>query len=645
MMRFFKWAAVLLLVPVLLAVLFIAFFPWNMLRGPIERLAMEKTGRALVINGDLKVKLDWPLPRIHADAVSFANPGWAREKQMVTADAVEIVIDLPQLLRKKIVLPEVWLEHPVIFLEQGSAGRKNWLLDVNQQDQSASIRIDRLTLDRGHLGYDDAGLKTSIRVELSTSIAPSTGTELGFTAEGQYKGQPFKASGNGGPVLGLRDENTPYPLKMDLTVGHTGVRAEGSITSLLQFSALDMHLTVHGKSLAQLFPLLGIALPETGAYVTEGHLVHGKKMWRYMDFSGRFGKSDIAGTIQVDTGGRRPSMTANLVSRVLDIADLGPLIGARPGSLKTAQRAALATPQPTVTTSVQARILPDLPFNTERWDSVDADVTLKAGTIIRAKELPLEDLLVHLRLRDSVLTLDPLNLGFAGGQLNSTISLDGRKDPIQTQARVRAKKISLAKLFPTVNLNKNSIGEINGEFDLTGTGNSVGQMLANSNGRVGLIVAGGEISKMMMEKVGLHLWEILQLKMSGDRLIKLRCGVADFNVKAGIMHANALIFDTEITTIVATGTIDLRQERLDLTLNQKTKDTSPLALRSPITIRGNFASPAIEVNKLRVVERGLGAMALAVANPLLTLLPLIDAGPGKDSDCGQLVRDARALPH
>nr|WP_246590825.1 AsmA family protein [Georgfuchsia toluolica] len=157
--RTFKWTAVLLLVPVLLAVLCIVFFPWNMLREPIERLASEKTGRALVINGDLKAKLGWSLPRIHADAVSFANPGWAREKQMVTADAVEIVIDLPQLLRKKIVLSEVWLEHPVIFLEQGSAGRKNWLLDINQQDEGARIRIDRLTLDKGHLGYDASWLR------------------------------------------------------------------------------------------------------------------------------------------------------------------------------------------------------------------------------------------------------------------------------------------------------------------------------------------------------------------------------------------------------------------------------------------------------------------------------------------------------
>ncbi|MDO8595102.1 MAG: hypothetical protein Q7R45_00610, partial [Sulfuricaulis sp.] len=130
-----------------------------------------------------------------------------------------------------------------------------------------------------------------------------------------------------------------------------------------------------------------------------------------------------------------------------------------------------------------------------------------------------------------------------------------------------------------------------------------------------------------------------------DKLVKLRCGVADFDVKEGTMHADALIFDTEVTTIVGTGSIDLGQEKLDLTLNQKTKNTSPVALRSPIYVRGSFAKPDVEVDKGRVAARGLGAIALGILNPLLALIPLIDAGPGKDSDCGQLVRDARALPH
>jgi AsmA protein len=585
--------------------------------------------------------------------VTFANPAWAREKQMVAADAVEITLDLPQLLLRNIVLPEVRLERPVVFLEQGSGGRKNWLLDQNQQDEGARIRIERLTLDHGRLGYDDAAQKTSIRSELSTGLSSSNtqpaGAGVAFTAQGQYKGMPLKAHGNGGPVLGLRDEDTPYPLKADLSVGHTGVKADGTITSLLKFSAMDMRLALRGASLAELYPLLGIAFPETRAYVTDGHIVHSGQTWHYEKFSGRIGDSDIAGVFQVDTGGKRPAMKADLVSKMLDLADLGPLIGARSDSVQGAKPAApppsqAAAPITAQTRPAQARVLPDMPFKTERWDSVDAEVTLKAKTIRRAEELPLEDLVAHLSLRDSVLTLDPLDFGVAGGHLNAAISLDGRDSSIQAHARVRAQKIQIAKLFPTIELNKTSIGEVNGEFDLAGKGNSVGRMLASANGKVGLVVVGGEISKMMMEKVGLHLWEILELKVTGDKLVNLRCVVAEFDVKEGSMHAGALIFDTQVTTIVGTGSIDLDEETLDLTLNQKTKNTSPLALRSPIYIRGSFAQPDVRVDKARIAVRALGAIALGIVNPLLALVPLIDAGPGKDSDCGQLVQDARALP-
>jgi AsmA protein len=433
-------------------------------------------------------------------------------------------------------------------------------------------------------------------------------------------------------------------LKVDLAVGSTGAKADGTITSLLKFTAMDMRLALRGESLAQLFPLLGIAFPETGAYATDGHIVHSGKTWHYEKFSGKIGDSDIAGTFQVDTGGKRPAVKADLLSNVLDFADLGPLIGAKPGSVQAAKLAAPPPSRSAAPTPAQARVLPDMPFKTDRWDSVDAEVALSAKTIRHATELPLENLATHLSLRDSVLTLDPFDLGVAGGHLNAVISLDGRKDPIQAHAQVRARKILVAKLFPTVELSKTSLGQVNGEFDLAGTGNSVGRMLASSNGKVGLVVVGGEISKMMMEKISLHLWEMLQLKVTGDRLVKLRCVVADFDVKKGTMHADALIFDTEVTTIVATGSIDLGQEKLDLTLNQNTKNTSPLALRSPIYVRGIFAKPDVEVDKARVAARALGALALGIVYPALALIPLIDAGPGKDSDCAQLVREARAMP-
>lgn len=646
--RSIKWTAGVFITPLVLAFVFIAVFGWNWLRGPIERMTAEKTGRVLAIQGDLKVQFAWPLPRIHAERVTFANPLWAREKQMLTADAVAITVDLSQLLRRNLVFPDVRLTRPVVFLEQGTQGRKSWLLDLHQQDENSRIQIDRLTLDHGTLGYDDAANKTSIRSELST-VAPTSNPKAGganqpgvaFSARGHYKGLAMKAQGSGGPVLAIRDERTPYPLKIDASIGHTSVRADGTVTSLLKFVALDVHLALKGDSLDQLFPVLGIAFPVTRAYATEGQLLHSGTTWSYEKFAGRIGASDIAGSLQIDTGGHRTALRAELVSNLLDLEDLGPMIGLRPGSV--AQTTAPAASGANGASS-RARVLPDLPFKTDRWPSVDADVKWRAKTIRRAKALPLGDFVAHLSLRDSVLKLDPLHFGVAGGQLNAVISLDGRKDPIQAHAQVRARKIHIAQLFPTVDLTKTSTGQINGEFNLAGSGNSVARMLATAQGKLGLVIVGGEISRLMMEKVGLHLWEILEIRVTGDKPIKLRCGVADFDVREGVMQANALILDTEVTTIIGTGSVDLGQELLNLTLNPKTKDTSPLALRSPIYVRGTFAKPVVQVDKVRVATRALGAVALATVNPLLALIPLIDAGPGRDSDCSQLLHDARALP-
>jgi len=615
-----RWIAGVVVSLVLAAMLSIAIVGWNWLRGPIQRITAEKTGRVLAINGDLTVSFGWPSPRLKAGAVTFANPAWAKEKQMVVADGVEIAVSLPQLLLRRIVLPDVHLERPVVFLEQSPEGRKNWLLDVDQKDEAVRVRIDRLTLDRGKLGYDDAARKTSIRSELSTS-----GKGVSFSAQGQYLGLEVKARGSGGPVLAMRDEETPYPIKFDASVGPTRLRVDGSITSLVALKAVDIQLGLAGDSLEQLYPLLGIVFPATRAYAVDGQLVRAGNIWRYEKTSGRIGNSDISGVWQVETGGQRPALKAELASRQLDIADLGPLIGARPGP-------------------VLGRLLPDVPFKSDRWGSVDAEVSLRAGTIRRAGELPLENLVTHLSLRDSVVTLKPLDFGVAGGHLDGVITLDGRKAPIQARAQVRADKIRVDALFPGSALRKAGIGQVNGRLELSGSGNSVGQMLASADGKAGLIVAGGEISKLMMERVNLHLFEMLGLKLSGDRLVKLHCAVAAFEVKDGVMHTEALVFDTEVSTILGDGDVDMAQERLNLTLHPNSRHTSIVSLRSPVNVRGTFVKPQFGVDKGRVALRALGATALAAVNPLLAFVPLTDVGTGKDSDCAQLVRDAGALP-
>ncbi len=630
-----KWIGGTLLVLVVLILVLLNITNWNWLRGPISRSVANKTGRELIIDGDLIVHLGWPQTRIQTANLSFSNPSWAKAKQMVAVKNVEVNLNMAPLLGRNIVLNDVRLDSADISLEKSIDGRKNWLLDRNQKDENSYVQINGLAVNDGRLSYLDPAQKTNIQAKLTTSLKPlDSASVLVFSAAGQFRGQALNTQGSGGGVLALRDKDAPYPLKVTATLGPTSMRADGSITNLLQFSAIDLLIKLHGGSLAQLYPLLGIVLPETPPYTTHGRLIRQAKMWEYKDFTGQIGKSDIAGTVKVDTGGKHTALVGTLNLKKLNFADLGPLVGAK-------KTAAVDKNTASGNSGKSGKVLPDVPFRTERWDRMDADVTLKADSIVRNEALPINNLSTHLRLQNAVLTLDPLKFGVAGGTLAGVVKLDGRFQPILATTDLKARNIRIAQLFPTLDRTKTSIGLVNGDIDLKGRGNTVADMLGSANGRFAMVINGGEISKLMMEAVGLHLLEMLQLKISGDKNIQINCGVADFNVKQGVMNPKILMLDTDITHLTITGDINLAQEKLDLTLVQKSKKLSLIALRPPIHIRGNFGKPEVNLDKTKLATRGLGAVALAIVNPILALVPLIETAQGKESECGRLLKETK----
>jgi uncharacterized protein involved in outer membrane biogenesis len=509
----------------------------------------------------------------------------------------------------------VHLERPEVNLQEDAEGRKNWVLKDEEPNKESRIHIKKLTLDHGRLAYDDAGRKIDIVAELSTDA-----TGVAFSAKGSYQDMPLSASGHGGPVLALRDnDEDPYPLKAQVKIGETTAQFDGKIGELVGLLGIDANIQLAGKSMDDLYGIIGVALPSTPPYATSGRLMREKTLVRYENFNGKVGGSDLTGTLQVDTSGERPVMTGDVHSKVLDLADLGPTVGTHK--------------------SRGQGVLPDAPFEPKRWKSVDADVSIRAGTIRRPEQLPLENLATRIRMQDAVLSLDPLEFGTAGGKLAGTIKLDGRQPTIRGDARIRVQSLKLAKLFPTVKMTQASVGDLNGAIELAGTGNSVARLLGSSSGKIGLFMEGGEVSEFVMQVAAINLWGITKTKLAGDRQVPIRCVVGDFGVKNGLMQTNALVFDTEVVNILGTGTINLKNEQLDLTLKPEPKEGSIASLRSPLYIRGSFSAPKPAVDAKSIAARGAGALALALVNPLLAVMPLIDSGPGKDSNCGALIAE------
>jgi uncharacterized protein involved in outer membrane biogenesis len=299
------------------------------------------------------------------------------------------------------------------------------------------------------------------------------------------------------------------------------------------------------------------------------------------------------------------------------------------------------------------KVLPVEPFKTERWTSIDADIKYSAKKIIRKMELPINKLSMHLHLRDGVLSLLPINFDMAGGNMNSNITLDGSgktsKDAIKATMKVTARHLKLKRLFPTLQPLQASAGEINGDASLSAVGNSVASLLGASNGEIKTLINQGTVSKLLLEEMGLNIGSVILTSLVGDKQVKLNCMATDFDVNNGLMQTRSFIIDTDAAIIDVSGNINLAQEQLDLTINPNSKGLRVLSLRAPLYVRGSFNEPSVSIDKEVLAMKAGGAIALAVLAPvalapIAALIPLINAGPGEDSDCAKLLADARVKP-
>src|SRR5690606_33493831 len=296
------WPTALSIVGVGLLVL-VLLWDWNWFKGPVERIVTARTGRGFDIGGDLDVALGRTAV-IRADRLALGNAGWSDTPEMARAERLELHVRLLPLLAGRIHVPELHLSSPDVLLETGDEGG-NWRFEGMSGDGDGP-RIDHLRVDNGRLRFVDAANDTDVDLSLASEDTDDPSLRpLALSGNGHWRGEAFEVSGAVASPLELRDTGTPYALDLTASAGATRAHARGAITRLLGLEAFDVQMALAGKDLEDLYPLLGIALPHTPAYELDGRLVREDNVWRYADFSGKVGDSDLGGTATITTGGER----------------------------------------------------------------------------------------------------------------------------------------------------------------------------------------------------------------------------------------------------------------------------------------------------------------------------------------------------
>jgi len=632
-----SFAAVTLLVLIALALALI-FFPWDVLRGPLNRYVTEQTGRQFEITRRLDVKLG-RTTRVLADGIEFANPAWAKEPYLVKAEAAEIQVRLWPLLFGQLELPLVSLRKPQLGLQIEPDGKRTWALGKDTSDEKNVPVIGKLLVDQGALTYLAVANGADISADFVLNSETSSALPLSYKARGKWKGEPFTAEGRTGGVLQLSaDTQGTFPLEISAVAGRTRLKASGAITNLAEIGSIDAEFQLQGQSLADLYKLVGVVLPGTPPYKLQGQLDKQGLLWSVKQIKGVLGKSDLSGALTFDRSKPVPLLTGKVQSRVLDFEDLGPMIGLPSDNVPAAMatKAVPAAKGP----SRAGRVLPDAKLDFSRLQAMNADVQYSAADIRHVKALPLDSMSAHIKLNGGLLELEPVKLGVAGGQLAGRLAINSTTSPSTIESRLDARAIQLNQLFPTIESTKSSLGRISGQIDLKGRGTSTAQVLATSSGNVAFLMGSGEISNILLEFMGLDGGEIIKFLVRGDRNVRLRCAAAAFDVRQGLMTSRAFVLDTADTVVKGTGQISLADESLDLVLYPSPKDGSILSLRSPLKIGGTFAAPKAGPDKGALAGRAGIALALAAINPLLALAATIETGPGQDANCTEVLKQA-----
>ena len=640
--------------------------------------------------------------RVTASSIEIGAPSWSQAPHMMLARDATLKLGYLDLWRawrgEALHIDSLEASHLDGVIERLADGRASWQFGskapVDTSDKPARIpTFGTLRVGEGSLAVRDALLPAKVDANFSLS----DGTRIaGVTPTGSAASSgagPASAAGNRGiSVRAGGSASTPsgtpgapadvepvdsgfrlsatgtykqFPLRIDLltsglltffgsdaapaqplrllaSIGRARLSFDGSTTDPLHFTGLSGKFTLAGSSLAAVGDPIGVTLPTTPAFDTRGTLVKDGKLWKVQFDEATIGSSRLDGDFTYDTRLKVPLLSGRLGGSRLVLADLGPAVGTAPASASGA-----SAPSPTADTARGGRVIPDKKFDLPSLRAMDANVVIDIGmfdpgtTVIE----PLRPARAHLLLADGVLTIADFEGVTAQGRLLGYLQLDGRGTEALWTADMRLLGVNLAqwlRLKRSGDAPPYLSGKLDAQVKVKGTGRSTAEILASLNGGIRAHMRDAAISHLAIEAAGIDVAQALGVLIKGDDGMAIQCNVADLNVANGVIKPNVFILNTKDSTVWIDGTVSLRDEGLDLRAVVSPKDFSPLALRTPIHVRGTLGKPAVSLDYGKLATKGAAAGLLALLNPLAAIIPFIDTGSKDEArkagaECAALV--------
>ncbi len=694
--------------------LFLANYDFNKLKPRIARAVREATGRNLTLDGDIKLEFGLS-PSLSVEKVSFQNAPWGTRPELAKIRRLEMQIALIPLMRREIALKRLILIEPDILLETEPSGKLNFgfrnpMLPLFTFDV---VRIERGILTYKD---NQRGKVHSLKLEsLNASLAGGTRpTELSLG--GMFNGRPFEVRGNTGPLGALFAPGRSMPMKvtagvdgatvvadgsirdalktkiLDLVIhaegssiqkvaefaGMTGVpdlgpfrltarlagtadrlsldqvdfqagseecemKVQGSIKDPLAPREMDLHFSVRGKDLARLDKVFGKPIPLKGAFSASGHLLSpAAKIFKVTGLKVRLGESDLNGSIDLNLSGVRPEVEALLSCQRLDLRSLWP-------------KDEKAHPKNS-TNSAARRVFSSEPLPLEVLKAIKGQIKIKCEQLL-TPPLELRDFYADILVDNGSLFGKELNFFMSGGTVNGNFSLRPKGGSGAFELYLKADQLNIGSLLKELETKKFLEGKLDAEIELSGSGPSIAGWMAGLNGRTFAVLSQGRFYNKYPDLFGSgldrSLLRLINPFRKEEEFTHLNCLVNGFHIQKGLAVCSALVLDTGQTVVVGGGEINLKDEKLNLSLQSSPKrgirakglgkiSMSFGELAKPVKLGGTLANPSLTMDtKGTLITFGKAVGGVALFGPAGILAVLTSASPDDQNPCLTAIEAAK----
>lgn len=601
-------------------------FDPNNYKDKIQELASKALNRRLTINGDIKVALSL-IPTIEINDIEISNPEWAVSPYFLKVKQADVIFKIKPLFDKKIEIDAINILGPQINLEISEKGEENWVFTSpdqteNQQTEDikkeieneiknnplafslGSIVLGDTLIKDGEITYFDAQKKQkeTLKIYKIFSDYIDKNSNLNITADIQYTSYHLNGIVETASLAKFLNNQTDIPLKTNLKINKSSLMFDGIISEISEKANISGHIEVYN-------PKGGFDLPET-KLVTDIKANFSEVELKKVALD--IAKNLINGSIKINISGKIPNITASIKSKSINLETLIPQTSTTsyfPEIIKTANA---ATTKPNILNEK---------IDYSPLKILNGNFDIDIAKLIINKDLIVDGLKSKIKISNGTLTINPLNLVFAEGQIFADAIINANNmniiANINTKDLIMQEVLDNLKYTNDANFGITAGGKTDVKANIKTSGQTYGDLLKNMNGNIIVILDKSKVQTGKLEFLSSNIIsQILQsLKMyqPKDGKATVNCAVIRADIKNGIASfPNGIAVDTKNLTLVSSGSINLDNQKIDLSLKPSSKTLSGTnisqAISSLIKIKGTLDDPRIGVDDAGAIKTLVGVV-------------------------------------